>query len=121
MQSEHRVFQTVISPFNNCLSIFVSEAMVGMDQCSAKPAIMHNPLSVHPKNSGKGALILVGPKRTQFVAQYFRKHGNYSVHQINRCSPFDRLVVQERPWLQIVRHIGNVDPNLEEIVVQPLK
>ena len=90
----------------------IAEPPLRMDHRWITFRLQHLAVIRHEKLHALGQAVHVGLERAQFIAQRLGQHRNHAVHQISRVAAFARLDVQRGAGLHVMRHVGDVNPEL---------
>ena len=96
------------------LHLLVGEAAIGTDDGMGQVPRLDVGVLVHDEDDAVAQLVLVGPERTDIVAEPLREHGDGAVDQIDARGALLCLAVDDAPLGDVVRHVGNVDTDLVE-------
>ena len=106
--------------FQQILHFLISVSAITLDNRVENAVAQHFGFVVHLEDDGERQFLLIGPERTELVAEVFRQHRNGSVHQINRCGTLLSLFVDDGTFLHIVAHIGDVYTHFPKSLFQRL-
>ena len=90
------------------LHLFVDEPAVGAGDGLGQVPVLHHGLFVHEEDDAVRQFVLVGAERAEFVAQLFGQHRYGAVHEVDARAALLGLLVDDAPFLYVVRDVGNV-------------
>ena len=88
----------------------IGKAPLGMNHGRVKLRAHHAAVGGEQELHAFGQAIHPGFERAQLVAEALGQHGDDAVHQVGGVAPLPGLGVQGGPGPDVMRHIGDVDP-----------
>ena len=102
------------------LHLLVAVAAVGAYDGVHDAEVFNLSIVVEVEDHAEGELVFIGSQRADKVAEALGQHGYGPVDEIYARGTFHRLAVNDRAFLHIVAHVGNVDTYLPQALAQLL-